>query len=72
MWKQKGLVMDKSDPIFSNDIREAYYKVADHLPELVELLRVASKQESKTAAKELKIFRRMLDEFNKSGLGKIL
>ena len=64
--------MNKSDPIFSNDIREAYYKIGDNLPGLVELLRIASKQGSKTAAKELKIFRRMLDEFNKSGLGKIL
>lgn len=64
--------MDKSDPIYSNDIREAYYKVADNLPELVKLLKLASKQNSKVAAKELKIFRRMLDELHKSDLGSIL
>jgi len=64
--------MDKSDPIYSNDIREAYYKVSDNLPELVRLLKLASQQNSKTAAKELKIFRRMLDELHKSGLGSIL
>jgi hypothetical protein len=64
--------MDKSDPIYSNDIREAYYKVADNLPELVGLLKLASTQRSKVAAKELKIFRRMLDELHKSGLGSIL
>jgi len=64
--------VDKSDPIFSNDIREAYYKVADNLPELVKLLRLASKQESKIAAKEIKRFARMLDELNQSRLGEIL
>ena len=63
--------MDK-DPIFSNDIRERYYKVGDALPELVALLRLASKQGSKIAAKEVKFFARMLDELNRSNLGRIL
>ena len=65
-------MVNKSDPIFSNDIREAYYKIGDALPELVALLRAASKQESKIAYKETKIFAPMLDEFRKSELGEIL
>lgn len=60
------------DPIYGNDTREYYYKVADNLPQLMSNLDLAVRRGSKVAVSELKIYKAMVALMEKSTLGKIL
>lgn len=55
-----------------NNARALYYRIADNLPAFVRELEISAERGSKLAQKELKTFKKMLELFNKSELGRHL
>lgn len=68
MYKEEKIDILQQD----NNTRSLFYRIADNLPALVKELEIAAKRGSKLAQKELKTFKKMLELFDKSELGRHL
>jgi hypothetical protein len=62
-WREDNLFQD-------NNTRALYYKIADNLPGLVKMMEIAAERGSEMAKKELPMYKKMLELFNTSKLGK--